>query len=185
MNKYLISIITVLTVLAISPITFAKDEETSGQRVLIQRENMRQIMRDMSEEEREKFLAEMQKRREEFMNMSDEKKEEFRAEMIQRFGGRVRTSREEQLKAIIEIEVSDRNEKDGYWESRKVLPDSSDITWADLPPVKVNSKIFSPVNYMKAKKSKTIVVSGVAFAGTDPVEKVEVGIAKIKKRPKD
>lgn len=104
MNKYLISIITVLTMLAFSPIAFTQDEETPGQRVLRQRENMRRTYQNMSEAERQKFRAEMQKRREEFMNMSDEEKEKFRAEIQQRFGGRVRMSREEQLNAISEIE---------------------------------------------------------------------------------
>jgi peroxiredoxin len=104
MNRYLISIITVLTILVFTPRTFAQDEETPGQRVLRQRENMRQITRDMSEAERQKFREEMQKRREEYMNMSDEEKEKFRADMRQRFSGRVRMSREEQLKAISEIE---------------------------------------------------------------------------------
>jgi len=104
MNKYLISIITVLTILVVTPITFAQDEETSGQRVLRQREVMRQRYENMSEAEREKFRAEMRKRREQFTNMSDEDKEKFRAEMQKRFGGPIRTSREEQLKAISEIE---------------------------------------------------------------------------------
>ncbi len=104
MNRYLISIITILTILALTPITFAQDEETPGQRVLRQRENMRQRYENMSAAEREKFRAEMRKTREDFMNMSEEEKAKFRAEMQQRFGGRVRMSREEQLKAISEIE---------------------------------------------------------------------------------
>jgi hypothetical protein len=85
-------------------------------------------------------------------------------------------------KSIMEIEVSDRDVVDGYWETRLVLPGVSDLTWADIPPIKVNSRIFSPVNYMKAKKGRTIVVSGIAFGGINPVEKVEIGIAKVEKR---
>ncbi len=106
MKRYLISIITVLTVLAIPQGIFAQDEETSGQgqRVLQQRENMRQRLQNMSEEEREKFIAEMRQRREQFQNMSEEERQKFRAEMRQRFGGPVRLSREQQLKAISEIE---------------------------------------------------------------------------------
>jgi peroxiredoxin len=104
MNRYLISIITLLTVLAVAPGAFAQEEKTSGQRVLQQRENMRQRFQNMSEAEREKFRAEMQQRRERYMNMSEEEREKFRAEMQQRFGGRISLSREEQLKAISEIE---------------------------------------------------------------------------------
>ena len=104
MNKYLISIITVLTILAFIPGAFAQEEETSGQRVLQQRENMRQRFQNMSEAEREKFMAEMQQRRERYQNMSEEEREKFRAEMQQRFGGRISLSREQQLKAISAIE---------------------------------------------------------------------------------
>ena len=104
MNKYSISIITVLMVLTITTRTLAQDENTPGQRVLRQRENMRQRTRDMSEAEREKFRAEMQKAREDFMNMSEEEKQKFRAEMRQRFGGRIGISTAEQLEVISEIE---------------------------------------------------------------------------------
>jgi len=104
MNRYLISIITVLTLLAVAPGAFAQDEETPGQRVQRQRENMRQRLQNMSEAEREKFLAEMRQRRERFQNMSEAEREKLRAEMQQRFGGRISLSREQQLKAISAIE---------------------------------------------------------------------------------
>ena len=104
MKRYLISIITVLTVFVFAPGAFTQNEETPGQRVLQQRENMRQRFQNMSEEEREKFRAEMQQRRERYMNMSEEEREKFRAEMQQRFSGRISLSREQQLKAISEIE---------------------------------------------------------------------------------
>ena len=104
MKRYLISFIAVLTVLTVTRGAFAREEETSGQRVLQQRENMRQRFQNMSEEEREKFRAEMQQRREQFMNMSEEEREKFRAEMRQRFGEPVILSQEQQLKAISEIE---------------------------------------------------------------------------------
>ncbi|MCP4257681.1 MAG: redoxin domain-containing protein [Planctomycetes bacterium] len=104
MNRYLISIITVLAILAFIPGTFAQEEETQGQRVLQQQENMRQRIQNMSEAEREKFRAEMQQRREQFMNMSEEDRKKFQAEMQQRFSGRISISREQQLKAISVIE---------------------------------------------------------------------------------
>lgn len=103
MNRYLISIITVLTILSFNLCTFSQ-EETQGQRVLQQRENMRQRLQNMSEEEREKFLEDMRQRRERFQNMSEEERQKFRDEMRQRFGGPISLSREEQLKAISEIE---------------------------------------------------------------------------------
>jgi peroxiredoxin len=104
MKKYLISIITVLTILAITQGTFAQEKESPGQSVLQQRENMRQRLQNMSEADREKFMAEMQKRRERFQNMSEEERQKLRAEMQQRFGGRISLSREDQLKAISAIE---------------------------------------------------------------------------------
>ncbi|MHC4309656.1 MAG: hypothetical protein ACYS3N_09670 [Planctomycetota bacterium] len=104
MKKYLISLITVLSVLAITWGAFAQNEETPGQRVLQQQENMRQRFLNMSEAEREKFRAEMQERRERYMNMSEEEREKLRAEMQQRFSGRISLGREEQLKAIDTIE---------------------------------------------------------------------------------
>jgi peroxiredoxin len=90
--------------LAFIPGTFAQEEETSGQRVLQQRENMRQRFQNMSEAEREKFMAEMQQRRERYQNMSEEERQKLRAEMRQRFGGPISLSRDEQLKAISAIE---------------------------------------------------------------------------------
>ncbi|HUU15909.1 MAG TPA: hypothetical protein VMW72_02070 [Sedimentisphaerales bacterium] len=102
MKRYLISIIAVLVILAVAWGAFAQDEDTPGQRVQRQRENMRQRMQNMSEAEREKFIAEMRQRRERFQNMSEEEREKFRAEMQQRFGGRF--GREEQLKAIEAVE---------------------------------------------------------------------------------
>ena len=103
MKRYLISIITVLVVLVVALGAFAQDRERPGQGA--QWQNMRQRFQNMSEEEREKFRAEMRQRRERFENMSEEEKEKFRAEMRERFGaGRSGIGREEQLKAIEEIE---------------------------------------------------------------------------------
>ena len=104
MKKYLISFITVLAVLTIAQGAFAQEEETSGKRVLQQRENIRQRLQNMSEEDRKKFMAEMQKIREKYQNMSEEEKKKFRAEMQKRFDGPITLSREQQLKAISEIE---------------------------------------------------------------------------------
>jgi len=100
MKRYLISIVTVLMVLAVALASFGQEEERARQR-----ESMRQRYENMSEAEKEKFRAEMRQRRERFQNMSEEEKEKFRAEMRQRFGGgRIGTGRQQQLKAIEAIE---------------------------------------------------------------------------------
>ncbi len=105
MKRYLILIVAVMVVLATVGKALGQDEDTSAQRVQRQRESMRQRMQNMSEEEREKFMAEMRQRRERFQNMSEEEKEKFRAQMQQKFGSRGRgTGRQEQLKAIEAIE---------------------------------------------------------------------------------
>ena len=92
-------------------------------------------------------------------------------------------------KAIMEIEVSDRDVVDGYWETRAINSDNPDVTWADIPLMKVNSRIFDPVNYQKMKSGGTYKVSGVAFGGVDPqsgnpspLDKMEIGIAKAPNR---
>ena len=67
--------------------------------------------RDMSQEEREKLMAEM---REKWQNMSEEEREKARAQMRERFGGRgQRLGREDQLKAIEDIEKQLANLKKG------------------------------------------------------------------------
>lgn len=62
----------------------------------------REKWRDMSQEERQKLMAEM---REKWQNMSEEEREKARAQMRERFGGGGRRmGREDQLKAIEEVE---------------------------------------------------------------------------------
>jgi hypothetical protein len=48
---------------------------------------MREGMQNMSEADRDRFMAEMRERRERYMNMSEAEREKFRAEMRERFGG--------------------------------------------------------------------------------------------------
>jgi len=99
MKRYLISIVVVLAVLMVAWTTFGQGERGARQRQ--QFESMRQKFENMSEEEREKFIAEMRERRERFQNMSEEEKEKFRAEMRRKMGPMPpRLGREEQLKAI-------------------------------------------------------------------------------------
>ena len=92
-------------------------------------------------------------------------------------------------KSIMEIEVSDRDEVDGYWETRPISSNFPNVLWADIPLMKVNSRIFDPVNYQKMKPGSTYRVSGVAFGGMDPqsgnpspLDKMEIGIAKAPSR---
>ena len=85
-------------------------------------------------------------------------------------------------KAIMEIEVSDRDEPDGYWETRPVESTSPDVLWADVPPMRINSRIYNPVNYQTVRKGSIYNVKGVAVSGVNPVEKVEIGITKVHNR---
>ncbi|HQV33916.1 MAG TPA: molybdopterin-dependent oxidoreductase [Calditrichia bacterium] len=85
-------------------------------------------------------------------------------------------------KAIMEIEVSDRDEVDGYWESRPVRSTEPEITWADVPLLRINSRIYNPVNYQAMPKGTTYRVQGVAVGGQDPVQRVEIGLVKVKNR---
>lgn len=85
-------------------------------------------------------------------------------------------------KTIMEIEVSDRDEIDGYWESRPVRSTEPNILWADIPKLQINSRLYEPTKYQKVKKGATFTVSGVAFSGVNPVSKVEVGFARVKDR---
>lgn len=86
-------------------------------------------------------------------------------------------------KHILEIEVSDRDEIDGYWESREVRPSTDPgIFWADQPPMRINSRISTPINYQEVSPGSTLSVTGIAVGGVDAVAKMEIGIAPIKNR---
>ena len=91
-------------------------------------------------------------------------------------------------KALVEIEVSDRDEVDGWWETRPTTADPN-VTWADIPLMKINSRIYDPVNYQMMKKGSTYRISGIAFGGIDPqtgnvspLAKMEIGIARAPNR---
>ena len=83
MKKYLILIVAVMVVLAVTWTSLGQNAERAGARVQEQRGNMRQRFENMSEAEREKFRPEL--------------RESFGA-------GRPVTGRQEQLKAIEAIE---------------------------------------------------------------------------------
>jgi hypothetical protein len=116
MKRHLVTFVSALIVLVVVLGAFAQREGRSGPRAAGERQGggmfqmlspeeaakMRERWQNMSEEEREKFRAQM---RERWQNMSEEEREKLRAGMRERFGsGRVRLGREEQLKAIEDIQ---------------------------------------------------------------------------------
>jgi len=82
-------------------------------------------------------------------------------------------------KVITEIEVSDRDEVDGWWETRRISSRNPDITWADIPTQKVNSKIFDPTDFQKITHGSQYLFQGIALGGVSPVERMEIGISKL------
>jgi hypothetical protein len=116
MKRYMVSIGIVLAVLitafsfgVLMDKAFGQEEETPAQRMQRERreqaENMRERIRNMSPEEREKFRQEMRKRRQQWENMSDEERKKFRAEMSERLEPSSRGMEyEQQLKSIRVIE---------------------------------------------------------------------------------
>jgi peroxiredoxin len=164
MNRYLITIISIMTILVVAPGTLAQEEETTAQRVQRERkaqaENARQRLQTMSEEEREKFLEEMRKRRERFQNMSEEERQKLRAEMRQRFAGRISFSREEQLKAISEIERQVAKLKSAILsidpQDRERLPDLSGEQRAKLREkiAKASRERFSAIRAIELQLAK-------------------------------
>jgi len=99
MNRYLISTGTILIVLLVACAAFGQNEGSAGQM-----QNRRQRLQNMSEEEKEKFLAEMRQRRARWESMSEEERERFSTQMRERLGGRFGIRQEEQLKAIEAIQ---------------------------------------------------------------------------------
>jgi len=100
MKKRLISIAVVLVALTVAWTVYAAEGGAErirrggfGGMSAEERTAMRERFQNMSEDERQKYREDMRAR---FENMS----EEDRAQMRQRFGGRTRLSREDQLKAI-------------------------------------------------------------------------------------
>jgi len=80
-------------------------------------------------------------------------------------------------KNITQIVISDRDEVDGWWETRPIARSFPDITWADIPPLKINSKIYSPVSFQKVSRGSSVMIQGVAVGGISPVNKIEIGIS--------
>jgi len=82
MKRYIISAIIILAVPALAYVAWGQGSAAAPQAE--QRQNMRERLRNMSEEEKEKFMAEMLERRQKWDSMSEEEKEKFRAEMRDR-----------------------------------------------------------------------------------------------------
>ena len=117
MKKKLCLALIAVVVLSVAWAAFAQREGgTTGRRgggagMFMLTPEQREKWRDMSEEEREKLMAEM---REKWQNMSEEERDKARAQMRERFGGRGRRlGREDQIKAIEEVEKQVANLKKG------------------------------------------------------------------------
>jgi len=78
-------------------------------------------------------------------------------------------------KALLEIEITDDDTVTGHWETMRISKDYPNVTWADLPDTRPNSRIISPLNYQQVGGS-SISVQGFAWSGTDPVYRVQVGL---------
>jgi len=104
MKRYVILIAIVSAFLIAAFNAFGQDDEKAVQTE--QRQNMRERLRNMSPQEREKFIAEMEQKRKQFENMSDEERAKLRDQMRERYGSRpVGANRDEQIKAIKAIEA--------------------------------------------------------------------------------
>jgi len=116
MKKYLTILIALVVLLAAYPIFGQREGGTAGRRgggagMFMLSPEQREKWRDMSQEEREKLMAEMRKK---WQNMSEEEQEKARAQMRERSGGRgQRMGREDQLKAIEDVEKQLANLKKG------------------------------------------------------------------------
>ena len=96
MKRYLISTVVVLAILVTAWAAFGQQEDRRGRRPTEGREG-REGFGASSPEERARM-------RERWQNMSEEERQKFREQMRQRFAGRSRMNREEQLKALKAIE---------------------------------------------------------------------------------
>ncbi len=116
MKKYLTILIALVVLLAAYPIFGQREGGATARRggsagMFMLSPEQREKWRDMSQEERGKLMAEM---REKWQNMSEEEREKARAQMRQRSGGRgQRMGREDQLKAIEDVEKQLANLKKG------------------------------------------------------------------------
>jgi hypothetical protein len=116
MKKYLTILIALVVLMAAYPIFGQREGAATGRRgggagMFLLTPEQREKWQDMSQEEREKLREQMRQRWE---NMSEEEREKARAQMRERFGGRGRRlGREDQLKAIEDVEKQVANLKKG------------------------------------------------------------------------
>jgi hypothetical protein len=111
MKRYVVLIAIVSAVLIAAFNAFGQDEETPAQKKQRQRREQQALMqgerfRNMSPEERQKFIAQMEQRRKRYQNMSDEERAKLREQMRERYSSRPqRFGREAQLESIKAIEA--------------------------------------------------------------------------------
>jgi len=79
-------------------------------------------------------------------------------------------------KALLEVEITDDDTVVGHWETLRISSEHPNVTWADKPYTKVNSKIVSPVNHQHVRPG-SFRVTGFAWSGPNPVASLEVGVA--------
>lgn len=85
-------------------------------------------------------------------------------------------------KGLTDIVITDRDEVDGWWETRPISSAYPNIHWADTPPLRINSKIYEPVDFQKINAGTSLLVQGVAVGGINPVQKMEIGISRFANR---
>lgn len=110
MKRYVVLIVIVSAVMIAAFNAFGQDEATPAQKMQKQRAEeqaqMRERFRNMSPEEREKFIAQMEQRRKRFENMSDEERAKLQEQMRDRYSSRPENmGREAQLESIKAIEA--------------------------------------------------------------------------------
>ena len=118
MKRYTVLIVIVSAVLIVAfsygvltDNAFGQDEETPAQKMQRQRRERQELLqgerfRNMSPEEREKFIAQMEQRRKRIENMSDEERAKLREQMRERAGSRPGAmGRDAQLESIKAIEA--------------------------------------------------------------------------------
>ena len=104
MKRYVVLITIVLVVLIAAFNASGQDDEKAVQAE--QRQNMMERLRNMSPEDREKFIARMEERRKRFDNMSDEERAKLQEQMRERYGSRPGImGRDAQLASVKAIEA--------------------------------------------------------------------------------
>ncbi|MBW8039215.1 MAG: hypothetical protein FVQ85_04370 [Planctomycetes bacterium] len=158
MKKYLISTVAVLVVLTTAWAAFGQREGGGGRGG-----EGRRMGQNLSEEDRTR----MREMRERFQNMSEEEREKARAEMRQRFGGRGRRrmGREDQLKAIADVEKQLASLKKGIQAQPTERRSFRDLSEEDRTKMREQ---FTKTREERNKAFKTIITKIAGLQGQRP-----------------